>query len=106
MTKKKYAPLTPWEIAKPLLEADVIARRIHDSMKPMQVKVMRDEYKACGKTFGSNLRRMQKSIRESRSTAFLNATAYKHDIEIYGLARDDEKCWDGSACQRRKLGIW
>ena len=40
MPSSSVKPLTPWEIAKPLLEADVLARRIHDSMKPGQVKVM------------------------------------------------------------------
>ena len=44
MARKKHAPLTPWEIAKPLLEKDYIDRKIQDWMMPAQVKQMRDEY--------------------------------------------------------------
>lgn len=100
MPRKKHAPLTPWEIAKPLLEKDYLERRILDHMMPAEVKQMRDEYKKCGKSFGSNLRRMQKAIRAHRSRAFKDAVAYNHDKDIHVLARDDDTCWDGSAAQK------
>ena len=93
---KKVGPLTKWEIAKPLLEKDVIERRVTDDTMPREVKVMRPEYEACGKSFGSNLRRLQKAIRKNKSRAFKDCIAYTHDKNLKGLARDDEKCWDGS----------
>ena len=96
MGRKKVGPLTPWEIAKPLLEQDVINRDVTDDMPPRQVKQMRDEYKNCGKSFGSNYRRLQKSIRQHKSRAFKDASAYNHDKQLKTLARYDPNCWEGS----------
>ena len=91
--KKKARPFTPWEIAKPLLEKDYLEGRITDNMMPAQVRELRIEYKKVGNNFGSNLRRMQKSIREHRSRAFKDAKAFKNDKDAYTLAHDDPKCY-------------
>lgn len=97
--KKKARPYTPWEIAKPLLEEDYLARRITDDMLPAQVRELRVEYQKVGKTFGSNLRRMQKAIRQHRSRAFIDAKAFASDKRMHTLACDDPKCWNGSDAQ-------
>ena len=100
MGRKKARPYTKWEIAKPLLEKDYLERRITDAMLPAQVRLLRPEYEAVGNTFGTNLRRMQKSIRKHRSRAFKDAQAFVHDKSLYILSQDDPSCWNGSEAQR------
>ena len=99
MARKKKAR-TPWEKAKPLLEQDIIDNRVKDHMLPAEVREIRTEYKQCGKTFGSNYRRLQKGIRKDRSRAFLDAAAFVNDKAKYGLAADMDEYWDGSEAQK------
>ena len=96
MGKKKYGPPTLWEIAKPLLEDDIVKGRVTDSMYPKDVRKLRKEYAKCGNTFGTNYRRLQKSVRGHKSRAFIDSAAYSHDMIMYGLALDDPECWHGS----------
>ena len=88
MVRKKYAAPTPWEIAKPLLEKDILERRVTDDMMPRFAKLVRPEHGAVGSSWGSNYRRLQESVRKHRSRAFKDAAACSHDKEIYGLAKD------------------
>ena len=99
MARKKYSPITPWEIAKPLLEEDIVARRVTEIMLPRDVRKLREEYQKCGATFGTNYRRLQKSVRGHRDRAFMDAAAYVHDSRTYGLAKDDPRCWHGSEAE-------
>ena len=59
---------TTWEIAKPLLEQDILAGEVTDDMMPAQVRKKRDEYKVCGSTFGSNDISQQAFVGVSQST--------------------------------------
>ena len=46
---KKYRPLTPREVAKPLLEKDYLEGRITNDMPPREVRALRPEYEAVKK---------------------------------------------------------
>ena len=83
-----------------MIEEDYLARVISDDMMPRHVRMLRQEYQDCGKTFGSNMWRLQKSIRSKRSEAYLDAAAFKHDKDLYGIAQDDPNYWDGSEAQK------
>lgn len=63
MGRKKNKPLTAWEIAKPLLEADYLAGEITDDMPPSIVIKKRPEYeKVPSKNFGANWRAMKARV--------------------------------------------
>lgn len=97
---KKVKPLTPWEIAKPLLEQDYLAGEITDDMPPRFVVLKRDEFKEVKyENFTRNFNEMKKRIRKHKARSMRDNVAFTHDTSIYELAKDKASCWDGSDAQ-------
>ena len=95
------APPTPWEIAKPFLEKDILEGRIKDHMFPREVKLLRIQYENCGKGFGSNYRRLQKTMGGNEKRGRDDLNSYLHDISIKTLAKDMANTWHGSEAETK-----
>ena len=62
---------------------DILAGKVVDSMMPKEVLAMRPEYEPYRKNFGTNLRNLQKTIRENQAKADSDAAALAHDRRIF-----------------------
>jgi hypothetical protein len=105
MVKKNEPSPVPWKDsdAKKLLRQDILDGKVVDSMMPKEVLVMRPEYEPYRKNFGSNLRSLQKMIRENQAKADSDSAALAHDHRIRPPAAYTSKGyprWDGSDAQR------
>ena len=95
MPKKREA--TPWEIAKPLLEADYLAGRITDEMKPRHVIKMRPEYEAVKpENFRPNFKRLKDGISGSKMRAIEEEEMLQIALGHYTLSHEDPMTWNGS----------
>lgn len=94
-------PKTPWDIAKPLLEADYLEGRVTDTMFPRDVVLMRPEFlDVVYKNFRTNFRAMKMRIRGEKKRADDAHEFLEHDLKLYTLAENKAGLWDGSAAQR------
>ena len=101
MARKKAAPPTPWELAKPILEKDYLEGTITESMKPKDVWLMRSEFGSVKyENFRSNLSRMKKTIKAHKERANNDEAGYLHDVAIYTLAKETPGYWHGSEAER------
>jgi hypothetical protein len=101
MVSRKYKPPTPWDIAKPLLEADYLEGRATDDMFPRDVVKLRWEYSEVNvKNFRSNWLALKKRISTHKARAEEDELMYLHDMTIYTLAKDRDELWHGSAAER------
>jgi hypothetical protein len=93
---------TPWDIAKPLLEAEYISGEITDEMEPWEVYLSKDEYMAVEKyeNFRSNFACLKNTIRKHWNRSVDDDEGLQRDMIIHKLARDAEGCWEGSEAQR------
>ena len=92
-TKKQ----SPWDIAKPFLERDILEGKVTSIMFPRQVKALRQEYQAVGDGFGQNYRNLQKKIVGLKNRASADNQALQHDRIIFPVSSSQ---WDGSSAQR------
>jgi hypothetical protein len=103
MVKKNT--LTKWQnsYAKKLVHQDILDGKVVVSMMPKEVLAMRPEYEPYGKNFGTNLRNLQKAIRENQAKADSDSAALAHDRRVYPpSANTSQGCprWDGSEAER------
>ena len=90
-----------WAIAKPILMKDYLDGIVTDSMKPKDVWMMKEVFREVKyENFRNNFARMKKTIREHKSRAVIDEAGFRHDMELYELAKDTEGCWDGSEAQQ------
>lgn len=76
--------LTPWDIAKPLLEEDYLKGEVTNEMTRMQVWLKRKEYQACKITnFGNNWNAMKKRVKAFKDRAKDDEKALAHDRALY-----------------------
>jgi hypothetical protein len=99
-------PETPWKDsrAKKKLTKDILSGKVPPEWKPKQVFAMRpDLYKDYEKNFGSNLRRLQKCLKDQQDRADEDDAAVRHDLGLYprsaAAAANGYPRWDGSAAQ-------
>lgn len=82
---------------------DILAGKVVDSMMPKEVLAMHPEYEPYRKNFGTNLRNLQKMIRENQAKADSDAAALAHDRRIFPPLANTSKGyprWDGSDAQQ------
>jgi hypothetical protein len=105
-SKKQDKTEVPWQEsrAKKKLTKDILGGKVPPEWKPMKVFAMRaDLYKPYKKNFGSNLRRLQKSLKDQQDRADVDDAAVQHDLELFPQLKDDPRGyprWDDSAAQR------
>jgi hypothetical protein len=103
--KNQEKPETPWQDskAKKKLMKDILSGKVPPEWKPMRVFAMRPElYKPYKKNFGSNLRRLQKSLKDQQDRANEDDAAVRHDLGLYPQSAMDERGyprWEGSSAQ-------
>ena len=91
--------LTPWEIAKPILEKLYLDGEITDDMARGSVWRLRQEFMACNiNNFGNNWNRMKKSIGGLKKRANDDMIALAHDRILHPINMNNR--WDGSAAQK------
>ena len=100
MPKSKKA-LTPWEIAKPILQQYCVEDgSILDTMKPSDVWELRPEFKAVKyNNFRNNFAAMKRSLKKDRARNAVDEAGFLHDKSLYTLAKDMDGYWDGSKAQ-------
>lgn len=89
--------------AKKLLHQDILDGRVVDTMTPKKVLGMRPEYVPYAKNFGTNLRNLQKAIRDNQARADSDSAALAHDRRIFPPSANTFQGyprWDGSGAQR------
>jgi hypothetical protein len=97
---------TPWEIAKPLLIADIIHGRIPATMKPRNAHNFRDEYKLVDKVnFRSNLQNLRSGLDVLYNKADVDNHALAHDHLLHPVVSNppgfNYPCWDGSEAKKQ-----
>jgi hypothetical protein len=99
---KDNKPKVKWQDsrAKAKLTKDILSGKIPSGWKPKQVFAMRPElYKEYEKNFGSNLRRLQKSLKDQQDRADEDDAAVQHDLELFPRSKQDPRGfprWDES----------
>lgn len=97
MARKKKAPPTAWEIAKPLLEKDYLDGKATDDMPPSVVVAMRVEYENVPyRNFCPNWLALKKRIKSNKQRAVDDEDALTHDLAFYRLSKDTPGCWESS----------
>jgi hypothetical protein len=100
---KKNLPMK-WQNsdAKKFLKQDILDGKVVDSMMPKEVLAMRPEYEPYRKNFGTNLRGLQKMIRENQAKADSDSAALAHDRRIFPPSANTSQGyprWDGSEAE-------
>ena len=104
--EKKDGEPSPWKDsqAKMLLQQDILNGKVTSAMKPMEVYMMRPEYKAYDKiNFGNNLRCLRNSLEQNQAKADSDSAALMHDHHIHPKAANMPKgypWWDGLAARQ------
>jgi hypothetical protein len=105
LTMSKKKKLTPWEIAKLLLEKDyVLANCITDAMKPSDVVLHQVEYQnVVYKIFVTNFRNLKIVIKKLRASAVASNVALENDCRFHPIAANPANFpyprWDGHEAQ-------
>jgi len=74
---------------------------VTDIMKPKHVWMLKQEFREVKyENFRNNFAWMKKSIKEHRSRAVVDEAGFRHDMELYDLAKDTAGFWDGSEAQQ------
>ena len=90
--------VTPWEIAKPLLEELYLAGEVTDDMPRGVVYLKRPEFQKVNiNNFGNNWLRMKKSIGTLKRNAIRDRIALQGDRLLYPI--DHTNQWDQSLAQ-------
>jgi hypothetical protein len=90
---RKRKSLTPWKIAKPLLQKDILAGRIPRNMPPREVIILRPkygrvDYKNCVTILGN----LQNGLKASGNTANVNKLALAHNRRLHPIKMEDPTC--------------
>ena len=102
MVKKDRPPKWQNSDAKKLLQQDILDGKVTDSMMPKKVLAMCPEYEPYGKNFGTNLRSLQKTIRENQAKADSDSAALAHDRRLFPPSANTSQVyprWDGSEAE-------
>jgi hypothetical protein len=100
---QKDKPAVKWQDsrAKAKLTKDILSGKVAPEWKPKRVFAMRPElYKEYEKNFGSNLRRLQKTIKDQQDRADEDEAAIHHDLALFPRSKHDPRGyprWDESA---------
>ena len=102
MVEKRKNKPSPWKNsqAKVLLQQDILASQVHDSMKPKEVFEKCPEYEPYSiKNFWQNLYSLHASIKQNQARANSNSATLAHDCCIQPPSASTSKGyprWDGS----------
>jgi len=105
MAKKKYAPPTPWEIAKPLLEEDILTNQATLAMSLREVVLLWQEYKKVEyMNFSSNLWSLHKKLLTMGNYANADNLALRNDRQLNPIDMENPHIaylpWDSHPAQR------
>jgi hypothetical protein len=102
MAKKKKP--TAWEIAKPLLEADIVANRVRPNMAAKEIITHRQEYRNVPyNNFVTNLRNLRNTLMNLFERASVDDAAVRNDLIAHPIQMDNPSMayprWDLSKAQ-------
>lgn len=105
MARKKYKPPTLWEIAKPLLTADILDNTVTASMAPSAVVLMRHQYFVVKyANFCANFLALKKKLGVDCTSARDDDLALQNDRLLHPIDMENPRmaypCWDGHPAQR------